>query len=1297
MPSIVITQATGLYTSNNSLVNPPGSLNVGKNIIIRRDGVMEPRRGFKLYGSALYDASERAKQLFSYRKRLLRHSQSILDYDSDGNGNFKSFSGSFNETEPGLRVKSIESNGNLYFTTDAGIKKLSSYDAAGLGSASITYAGGVKSIDLTGHIKYDPTLTTGWFLQDSAVAYRTVWGTKDANNNLILGAPSQRLVLTNPQMNLMLGDFISTLSALDNITDTSSSSRINDGNYLSTLSLSTTATPNELKSKLVSLCSKLDNDIVYACGTSVSTTGSPSILIGGIGSSVSVTASIATLTEATSTLEHFSNLLTTGSQIEIAGLTGSASVLNGTQTVLTVGSNSIQFLAGSISTLVSTGVSLSTSIKSNKYRSLVTPPDPSIPATNDELSAIQFYLNDIITLLQLEPPSTLLSGTVISQLNQTNYIDPLGITNTATTLLNISIPNEVTSSYFIQIYRSSLMTATGTAVLSDLTPNDELQLVYEAYPTTAELAAKLMVVEDITPESFRGANLYTNPSSGEGITQANDIPPFAKDVNRFKNTIFYANTKTKNRQFLTLLGVVDMIEAVNTGSVSSISITSSLGSQSYTFIKGQTEVTDITCTNGTSLSGKTIDLYSANDETQYRLWYNTGSTSAPVAPTKTLIQVLVNTSDADTVVAQKTMREIVKIINDFTATVVGNKITITNSNEGYTTDATVPTGFVYSISRQGIGENATLKQVLLSSVLSLASAIDNTTKSLIRVINRNPNENVYAYYLSGATDVPGKFLLEARNTKDPQFHTIANNAATGGSFNPNLTTVQYSENETKQNRVYYSKLQQPESVPITNYFDVGSEDKPIYRIFPLRDTLFVFKEDGLYRISGETAPFNVALFDSSCILIASDSVSVSNNLVFGWTTQGITAVSESGTQIISGTIYTDIIKLSSFNYPYFKTATFGVGYESDNSYTVFTVSGTSDAIATMGYRFNSLTNSWTTIEKSASCGIIHSYDDKEYLGAGDVSYIEQERKTFTRTDYADREITTIINSSSYVNNIIKVTTPSQYAAGDVVVQNQYITLYDFNMLLKKLDIDNGTSGGYYLALNIGNGENLRDKITALATKLDLDAKVTFSNYAALIAGYGSTLTNIRDAYNAIISNLNLDPGLLFANYQTLTNLSLQESIITSVNVVKKEIMLNTIIPIYAGEIVIYKSIPIEIIYSPLTMGDPMGLKHLREATIMFENKAFTSCVVSFATDLLPKFESVPIILNGNGIFGNTSFGEGYFGGESHSPPIRTYIPRNCQRCTYLLIRFTHGIAREKFNLFGISVTGEVGVSSRAYR
>ena len=156
--STINLKALGLNFSPNALELPPGSMLEANNVIIRRDDVVESRRGYKQYGEPT-TTSDPVKQLAIYRQRILRHYADKLAFQdgtlNDGTAKFTEFNGSFTEVEEGLRIKYVQSkNGNFYFTTDEGIKKISAATADEFSTDAkyITQAGGIKALDLDAKI-----------------------------------------------------------------------------------------------------------------------------------------------------------------------------------------------------------------------------------------------------------------------------------------------------------------------------------------------------------------------------------------------------------------------------------------------------------------------------------------------------------------------------------------------------------------------------------------------------------------------------------------------------------------------------------------------------------------------------------------------------------------------------------------------------------------------------------------------------------------------------------------------------------------------------------------------------------------------------------------------------------------------------------------------------------------------------------------------------------------------------------------------------------------------------------------
>ena len=336
-------------------------------------------------------------------------------------------------------------------------------------------------------------------------------------------------------------------------------------------------------------------------------------------------------------------------------------------------------------------------------------------------------------------------------------------------------------------------------------------------------------------------------------------------------------------------------------------------------------------------------------------------------------------------------------------------------------------------------ENIALNEFQVYTAGTPAENIEATSLSLVRVINQSAtNTKVYAYYISGFNDLPGKILIEARTYTD----TISVASSRGGAFNPTLTTALLGDKEIAQNRVYVSKLQQPESVPLYRYLDVGTSDEPIRRIVGLRDSVIIFKDDGIFRISGETFQnFVVTLLDGTSRLVATESVAPFNNQVVCFTDQGIVAVSESQVQVLSRAIESTLLELSSQIYdPLFHNATFAVGYESARKYILYTITDATSTGADQAFVYNAATNSWTvwktTVGQVYQSALVAKRDD--FLYQVEVIYntglskwintVTQERKTFTTNDYADKEygitITSVISETELAYNTVTSSIPS---------------------------------------------------------------------------------------------------------------------------------------------------------------------------------------------------------------------------------------------------------------------------------
>jgi hypothetical protein len=755
--------------------------------------------------------------------------------------------------------------------------------------------------------------------------------------------------------------------------------------------------------------------------------------------------------------------------------------------------------------------------------------------------------------------------------------------------LTYTIPDSITTEYFYQIYRS-FGTLTATAE-----PSDELQLVLQGNPTAAEITAKEFTVLDETPYSLMGAVLYTSPSQ-EGIANSNDEPPFALDMDIFKGSAFYANVRQKQRLTLNLISV----DSPSLGFVAETGDTTN-ASPIVTNIGSTTNLRVGMRIIGAGIQADTRIL-SIDSPTQIGMTKNATATAAGVS---------------------------LEFQDRFT---IGEVDYWAGSTQAVATNT-------FEIDASGTpGQN-----------------IQATALNLIEVINKSAlNTTLYAYYTSGVDDLPGQILFEERSIGGDTFFA---NSTAGSSFSPTLpekqrisaisaaaaavvttsgnhglttgdivqifdtdstpsidgerivtvlspttfsvpvtttvvgTNVGYyivnddyvvSDNDARQNRVAISKSGQVEAVPGYTFFDIGSANFPIQRVVALRDGIFFFKNDGIYRLSGETfSNFTVTLLDNTVTLNVPESAVPFNNQVFCSTTQGICAVTDSGVQIMSVPIENVLLELSSEQYTNFMQASFGIAYESARLYMFFTVTQEVDTFATQAFVYNALTDSWTRWPMERTCGVVNTTVNKLFMAKADSGQILIERKSYTNNDYADEE---------YPVTILAVVSTTE------------------------VDLSSVTNVAVGMTLGQGARRALIEEIN------------------------GTTLT------------------------------------ITPVN------------GLTSGAALVYTPIQDILEWVPIDCENAGILKQFSEATFFFKNAAFSEIDASFSTNISVSPETVTLLnrtTNGWGRFpwGRRPWGSA-FGGQN---PLRTYVPREKQRGSWLTLRLTSNQAFTGFSLQGVSL------------
>lgn len=456
--------------------------------------------------------------------------------------------------------------------------------------------------------------------------------------------------------------------------------------------------------------------------------------------------------------------------------------------------------------------------------------------------------------------------------------------------VTITIPDEITTAHFFQVYRSA-----PSATAAD-SPNDELQLVYEANPTSGEITAQEVTFTDNLPEDLKRATLYTSPSQ-EGISQANEVPPFAKDMDVYKGHLVFANCRRYHSASFTLIAV---------------------------------------------------------------------------------------------------------------------------GSSGLVADDTISFGGITFTAK---ASPATETQFQIVTSGTAAQNIDATARNLVNTINKHSTSTIKAYYTSGFNDLPGQITLQESTFTETAFTVTSSRDAWDPSTIAGSGLV--STNDDKQNRIYISKKDIPDAVPTANYFDVGSSDKPIQRILALRESLYILKDDGIYRMVGETINnFRIILTDNTTTLVGPETAVVHNNQIIMMSDQGVVAVSENGDiAILSRPIEKTLLRLTALSN--FESKSLAVSYESDRKYILWTIDTSNNP--TTAYVYNMVTRSWTTWKYKhydltageatnywINAGLVYPTNDKLYTFAmkndSSNNILLQERKSFDLSDYAEDQTSVTINS-----------------------------------------------------------------------------------------------------------------------------------------------------------------------------------------------------------------------------------------------------------------------------------------------
>lgn len=278
------------------------------------------------------------------------------------------------------------------------------------------------------------------------------------------------------------------------------------------------------------------------------------------------------------------------------------------------------------------------------------------------------------------------------------------------------------------------------------------------------------------------------------------------------------------------------------------------------------------------------------------------------------------------------------------------------------------------------------------------------------------------------------FILEAATTADPNFPVGTKTVASV----PDATHVTYTEagaaasnanayllydrdkdsvrstNERQEGAYAFSEAGDPDAVPGSNFDVDGDAEESVLGFAQVGDSLFVAKDDGLWRgrfIEG-TNDFATENRDATLRGLSPGSFKTLDERAFLLTERGVVAIPEFGPiEEVGMPVETDLPETKSDT---LRQYGFAVVQENTHTYmlwALFEDSG-NPTIPTTAYVYNTTSKAWTKWDRRATAGATDPSDGRLYLALGDANKVAQELRGHTYASHHDGSFATSITAVS---------------------------------------------------------------------------------------------------------------------------------------------------------------------------------------------------------------------------------------------------------------------------------------------
>lgn len=789
-------------------------------------------------------------------------------------------------------------------------------------------------------------------------------------------------------------------------------------------------------------------------------------------------------------------------------------------------------------------------------------------------------------------------------------------------LLRILIPDEITTDYTFEVYRSSIVGST-------VTPQEDLQLVYQASPESADITNGYVKFTDVLPEGFRGKDLYTNPTQ-EGIENENTRPPLAKTITSYKEFVFYGNLQNYHRLYTSLISTAGFTADVST-------LTYSNGTDTLT-ITAMAPISAATAASAAD-NGGSVEITTTAAHGMLA-----GDYIRPSGLTGVDLPDVLNDNIYEIQLVPSATTMVLNVTWSASYTLTGGSIN----------------------QYEDIGSTP---RFIVSTAASTSLQIEETAQSIVRCFNQaSGNSSWYGYYVSGVDDIPGQLQFDARSLNEPVFYITADTTDTGSNFSPAIPTsgTDYkSSNDEFKNAIMWSKPSQPEAVPLKNISRVGVASNDILQIVGLRDSFFIIKDiDGVWRLTGDTeASFNIDEFDGTVICDQKNTVAKGQNSIFMHSNLGFVKISDVGVEVVGrDNEFKDLKPIFASG---FSNSGYGWFYETEKSYFVSTYETQNSTSNDIVNFFNSFTNAWMQRDygtydndTNIACGIV--IRDINYYAPVEGSQILIERKDFEDTDFATPIVSNTITAIS--ENDVTFGTLTTIPPNSTLIQSLIQVRIETIISEAQVTVVNGLNLAESVSLSVSdcadNGSGL--------------IRVTSSTDHGLITGNSVTIASVVGTTEA--------NGSWYIEKVDSDSFDLVNS--TFVNAYVSGGSITNPVTILPGIESILK-------YQQIHCGLPEYEKRFNEIHIYFDDDEtdINNLEIITSTDIYTTEISTPIFDPSTSKWG-TKWGP-IWGSPSEKKKVRALVPEEHSVGSYLNISLKHNYPSQQVAVCGISVIFEV--------